>query len=272
MNEAGSDATRSTGLYRNEPEEGRETMTDLTKNSIRTQEERGAVHPILFQPPMVRALIAGTKTQTRRLLKPQPPADSGPLTWTAYHPTKVDRHGEEYPGPLTLGASSEDGSFATPIRITPGDRLWVREAWRADEAVDVLRPRDMSPALPICYEADRHERESNAVRFKAGKLRPSMFMPRWASRLTLAVTDVRVQRLLEISRDDAIAEGLTQLPASGRWVVERGDQYFGLADHDPRSVYSMLWERINGEGSSFKNPWVVAYSFRVERRNIDAAP
>lgn len=232
-------------------------------------------HPILFQPPMVRALLAGTKTQTRRLLKPQPPADSGPLTWTAYNPTKVDRHGEEYPGPLTLGASSEDGSFVAPIRITLGDRLWVREAWRADEAVDAMRPRDMSPALPIRYEADRHERESIAIRFKPGRLRASMHMPRWASRLTLTVTDIRVQRLQDISEEDARAEGVERL-RSGRGYYDprygHGEVRFGHWFDLAKDAYSCLWEQIHGAGAWGKNPWVVAYSLRVEHRNIDTAP
>ena len=86
--------------------------------------------------------------------------------------------------------------------------------------------------------------------------RSSIHMPRWASRLTLLVTDVRVQRLQEISRGDAMSEGCT-FPN-----MAKGD--------DPRQWYAELWEQINGRGSWDANPWVVALTFAVQRRNIDA--
>jgi hypothetical protein len=92
--------------------------------------------------------------------------------------------------------------------------------------------------------------------------KPSIHMPRKASRIALNVTEVRIERLQDISVQDAQAEGLLKLNASGRFVVEQGDQYFGLADSDPREVFKLLWERINGEGSWGSNPWVWAVEFR----------
>lgn len=262
-------------------------MTDLTKNSTRTQEERGTVHPILFQPPMVRALLAGTKTQTRRLLKPQPPSDSGPLTWTAYHPTKVDRRGEEYPGPLTFGASSEDGSFATPIRIRPGDRLWVREnvqavidaeehdaiRYLADGHIERSRAETAAEAERYAQQLYCYRRRKGAPNRMTGVPVPSIHMPRWASRLTLTVTDVRVQRLQDISEWDARAEGAYVGKVSGRVADDQVTMVVaGVWFSTARGWYADLWDRINGTGSWDTNPWVVAYSFAVERRNIDAAP
>jgi len=175
--------------------------------------------PILFSAPMVRALLAGTKTQTRRLLKPQPAEDIG----------------------LTLAEN--------PIRFAAGDRLWVREAWRVPAQDDQVKPRDLIPQI-AGYEADCGTGFISAT----GRLRPGMFMPRWASRLTLHVTEVRVQRLQDISADDAEAEGVD---CSGPVAI---------------NCYRDLWNQINGAGSWDANPWVVAVSFTVERANIDHTP
>ncbi|HEV7323558.1 MAG TPA: hypothetical protein VGN91_00680 [Bosea sp. (in: a-proteobacteria)] len=209
--------------------------------------------PILFSGPMVQALLADRKTQTRRILKPQPGSD---------------------------GIYPDISSAKKALRIVRGDRLWVREAWRTSAGVDDVAPSRLEVpgggyGWPIWYDADSGEvtwrgSQTGGPSFTApGKLRPSMFMPRWASRLTLTVTEVRVQRLQELSAEDAAAEGLIQLSASKRWVIERGEQYFGCAHHDPRAVYEMLWERINGADSWAANPWVAAYTFTVERRNSD---
>ncbi|CAM5194425.1 ASCH domain-containing protein OS=Bosea thiooxidans OX=53254 GN=SAMN05660750_03292 PE=4 SV=1 [Bosea thiooxidans] len=198
----------------------------------------GRGRPILFSAPMVRALLAGTKTQTRRVFVPPAP----------YAPTDD----------ISVGVAV--GSIAPKIKV--GDRLWVREAWRTtgcDGRSDYLPPRDLQPH-PAWYEANGTAPAGELV----GKLRPSMFMPRWASRLTLTVTDARVQRLQDISEEDAEAEGYPskeQRATSG--VAEIRDAY-------PIAWYSWLWEQINGVGSWEANPWVAAYSFTVERRNIDA--
>lgn len=220
---------------------------------------RGRERPILFSAPMVRALLAGTKTQTRRILKPQPNGD-------------VIHYGWQAEG----GAFWTDQNFESRrIPIWTGDRLWVREAWACHWSTDDQKPSDIDPRLwSVRYFADDHicpaQADGSVARLDQFKRkRPSMFMPRWASRLTLTVSDVRVQRLQEISREDAASEGLTQLPATKRWVVAKGDQYFGMAHRDPRVVYEILWEQINGAGSWAANPWVAAYTFTVERRNID---
>lgn len=86
-------------------------------------------------------------------------------------------------------------------------------------------------------------------------------MPRWASRIQLEITKVGVQRLQEISSGDAVREGICQLPASGRYCINPGDQYFGGASHSAKEVYSWLWESIYGEGSWQANPWVWVIEF-----------
>ena len=133
-----------------------------------------------------------------------------------------------------------------------------RTAYAMSDGVHrTLRPDDSHDAA--VYAADWE-------RSNPGRWRPSIHMPRWASRITLEITGVRAQRLNDCSAADAAAEGLIKLPASGRYVVEQGDQYFGAASHDPREVYAWLWEHINGVGSWAANPWV----WIVEIKRIEA--
>jgi hypothetical protein len=196
---------------------------------------------------MVQAILReirnpGTgKTQTRRVLKPQPSGDVYRFGWSA-----------------AQGATwaDQNGGFNN-LPFWAGDKLWVREAWRAERSWDNRPPRDLFAADPIWTEADGEWSDivSPSNGFTIGKLRPSMFMPRWASRITLDVTDVRVQRLQEISVDDAIAEGR---PKGGEFLSSR-------------RWFRTLWDSLNadrGFGWSY-NPWVVAITFRPHLCNID---
>ena len=217
--------------------------------------------PIIFSAPMVRALLEGRKTQTRRVLKPQP--------WDGARYTGIHfAHNE----PDTWFFNSPIGPFKTPVRWEVGDRLWVREthallprtAYRGSVGTGTIaqmeHPRDGYSAAVFREGFDR----SGAPRW-----RPSIHMPRWASRITLTVTDERVQRLQEINEADAAAEGGLQL-RSGRWVTAQGEQYAGLACHSARGWFSQLWDQIHGPGAWDANPWVVALTFTVARQNIDA--
>ena len=191
--------------------------------------------PIIFSAPMVQALLAGRKSQTRRILKPP------------------------------YGTLEYSGGMWTPIctKFFPGDRLYVREAWRAAPAYDDLAPSAMGGEEPIRYEADGvwEAWGWTMPNGPGGRLRPSIHMPRWASRLTLAVTDVRVQRLQDISEADARAEGV-----SDEWADT--ELYFQTNPY--RYGFSALWNSIHGPDAWGANPWVVAVSFDVIRGNIDA--
>lgn len=186
--------------------------------------------PILFSAPMVRALLAGTKTQTRRTLNPQPH-----LIGT------------------TGSYIGKDGKWHK-LRIAVGDRLYVREHWRTHAMFDAIAPRDLQ-ARSIHYCSDGE--------INSGKHRQAMHMPRWASRLTLTVTDVRVERLQDINAQDCWAEGCSRPDMTrclGSEVTIRDNA---------RNEYRKIWEGINGEGSWGANPWVVCYSFSVAKGNID---
>lgn len=215
-----------------------------------------ADRPILFSGPMVKALLDGRKTQTRRVVKRAP---WGPRNYTA-DDFRVAENGALQMQDIFGGAWRD-----VPLRFSKGDRLYVRETWAEVGSYDpglIITRADYPSCVPRGYE--------NVPPADEIKWRVSIHMPRQASRLTLTVTDVRVQRLQECSKEDAAAEGLIKLPATGRYVVAKGDQYFGFAHFDPRVVYAYLWDCINGEGSWDANPWVVAVTFTVERRNIDA--
>lgn len=193
--------------------------------------------PILFSPPMVRELLAGTKTQTRRVLKPQPTAfqDIG----------------------LVLAEN--------PLRIAVGDRLWVRETLRFDFRRARWEYCDSAACGPGIIEVPRLDRWPLGIVV-------SIHMPRQASRLTLTVTDVRVQRLQDISEADAVAEGCKVIRES--CYVFGGTAYdrSGLCHSSPVAAYSILWDHINGAGSWDANPWVAVYAFTVARGNIDTPP
>lgn len=220
--------------------------------------------PILFSAPMVRALIAGTKTQTRRILSPEPTGH-------------VWRYGWE----KDSGATWSDEAGSHKLRVWAGDRLYVREAWRVHEAYDGHSPAKShkgKPVLPsfaaIAYEADLPL--PNGV----GKVRQAMHMPKWASRITLIVEDVKIERLQDISEEDAIAEGIEPVHderSPGKTFWKDYECYPDKTPHAhavapfvlPSRSYCSLWEEINGHGSWIDNPWVVAYIFRRIMGNID---
>ena len=196
--------------------------------------------PIKFAAPMVRALLEGRKTQTRRLLKAKPGMTLADCA--------VDAGG----GRLELPVDKLLVPYAT------GDRLWVREAWAHDAPdLDTCRRGVESDGIVYgpYYLADLRPSDRATLRG-----RPSIHMPRWASRLTLTVTDVRVQRLQEISEADARAEGLMPI-----WSGDMNEGPSQFADE----VFADLWNSLHGPDAWAANPWVVALTFTVERRNID---
>lgn len=201
--------------------------------------------PILFSSPMVRALLDGTKTQTRRVMKPQPRRVDGGVPF----------------GDAPAWAHAMPGSAVMRCPYGKrGDRLWVREAYRFLGVHDHVPPREVSSG-PVWYEAQ------DDVPFhpsEFGKLRPSMFMPRWASRITLEVTGVRVERLQDISEADAIAEGVDRFPGLRLDDDAAAFNRIGPFDNDsfPIARYAVLWESINGPKSWDANPWVWAVEFK----------
>ncbi|WP_422057752.1 hypothetical protein [Sphingomonas sp.] len=231
---------------------------------------------------MVRALLDGRKTQTRRIMKVQPPKNedfpgscfgvgrkvADGVKWVSLnqypslpkHPTKWDLDG-------SVGVARAAGfPMEYDARFAVGDRLWVKETWRGHKSWDDQKPSEILACTRVWHEADRDNCDQH------GKIRVAIFMPRWASRITLLVTDVRVERLQDCSEADAIAEGIEARGMGSLWGwIDYLETNPNLTRHfaDPRRSYESLWDRINGPGAWEANPWVVAVTFEVVRGNID---
>ncbi len=225
-------------------------MTDLIAR-LEAAEAPVKERPILFSGPMVRALLDGRKTQTRRVIKPQP--DS------------VKNFGRAVPyrrasPPQDMASAKYEVPIVCPYGA-PGDRLWVKETHAIVPRTAYAMSDGVQQTLKPGDDHDAAVYAAGCERSKPGRWRPSIHMPRWASRLTLEITEVRVERLLDCSDADAQAEGLMWV-TPGMWSVDRTLPIIG---HDARRVYFELWEHINGAGSSAANPWVWAVSFNVLR-------
>lgn len=215
--------------------------------------------PILFSGAMVRAILAGEKTQTRRVVKPQP--------------ARVVEVGGAY--------FSDDHSSA---RIhcpygQPGDRLWVRETWQTGMGADgpQITYKATPDYFPIdawdgpdegigpsfnydkCPGATWHTNLSDLIAGAEGNWRPSIFMPRWASRITLEITGVRVERLQNISEADARAEGAKSMDiVTGRQTLDPNSRQGSYIAH-----YRAIWDSINAKTAPWaSNPWVWVIEFK----------
>ena len=214
---------------------------------------------IIFTGDSVPLILADLKGQTRRVLKPQPIIDG---LYYEYKDIPWLKTGD--PSPF-IGHLCPYGQ--------PGDRLWVRETWRA---VELDNGND-----GILYKADNHFKsiensqaaadlwcDAYADRKYGNKWRPSIFMPRWASRILLEVTDVRVERVQEISDEDARKEGVQDICHCGDYIESHGYH----SGHSPTPMdgyaaneFSILWDSINAKrGYPWEsNPWVWVVGFKM---------
>lgn len=210
--------------------------------------------PILFSAPMVRAILAGTKTQTRRVVKQQitPLADG-----SSWH--QFDHRGSNYRMNLRNGTVSQWSPLLQFCPYgQPGDRLWVREAWMDLQGTGIERVTGDPSRYAYAADTPPGSHGDECRKNYGLKWRPSIHMPRSASRITLEITSVRVERLQDISEPDAQAEGC----ALG-CMTPTGDDS-GSAIYGPGG-YLALWESINGPSSWEANPWVWVVEFkRVE--------
>jgi len=223
--------------------------------------------PILMSAPMVRAILENRKTQTRRLVTeaqdmhiqwcgggPDEERAERDGVWLTYGDT-VDDNGKDTGQQWRLYSAEYPEEGCIPLGQlygAVGDQLWVRETW-ANIALTGYSP-------VYFYRADGDGLPPRDDRATHNKWRPSIFMPREASRITLEITGLHLERLNDISCEDAKAEGLS-------WVGDGGTPYGipGMAESwsaDPRISYRALWESINGPGSWARNPWVWVIEFK----------
>ena len=222
--------------------------------------------PIIFSAPMVRALLAGTKTQTRRAVKLKPHQ-------------QIEEREDGAPWPWMYDNERNADAWLVCPYGQPGDRLWVRETFQYRGAsydghgIDESEwfrcygkggaPDNWDPMYPAGWKPSRHmsvramtepaDQEDGVTSWITKKI-PSIHMPRWASRITLEVTSVRVERLQDISEADAAAEGVHTDP-----------------DCPAYDAYQALWEQINGKGSWDANPWVWVLDFKHVAQEVGAA-
>lgn len=209
--------------------------------------------PILFSKSMVRALLAGTKTQTRRICKP---AMAHSLSHVVEVPDPQER-GQVYNG-TTFGDEEGSIQFTSPYGGVR-DRLWVREShwWFKDEC------DHETGYYPPALTADDVEYRADGESKRHG-WRPSIHMPRWASRILLEITAVRVERLQDISEQDAAAEGVATW-APGALSPES-------LNADPSDQFRWLWCSINGPDSWGANPWVWVVEFKRVQQASSGRP
>jgi len=215
--------------------------------------------PILFSAPMVRAILEGRKAQTRRIVRKQFATDAEPAEVSATSP-----EGWQISGHSGLWWDDAVACIDDAIRCPygqPGDRLWVRETWRyTASTLEESRAitEDITSGIAVDWRAtyiDRCMKELGFSREEAEMAddfetwRPSIHMPRWASRILLEVTGVRVERLQDISEADANAEGCDEPARDQDWT-------------QCRRWYRSLWDQINGTGSWEANPWVWVIEFK----------
>lgn len=252
--------------------------------------------PIIFSGPMVRAILDGRKTQTRRVMKPQPNPEhwQTPIQCGWYEPMVV-RRGMQEPGPPLYGFANEDEGWKCPYGA-PGDRIWVRETWqqtrpkRSGERFTLRTPTQGCGDVHYAASPETYGEEPP-------KWRSPIHMPRWASRITLEITDVRVQRVQEISGQDCYFEGcvpdweafedatydqdgweepeefIEECENECDWINygrkpvhsnEHKQWEHNRLNYALRLAYRSLWDSLNqkrGHGWG-ANPWVWAITFR----------
>ncbi|EFO33804.1 PmgT [Roseibium sp. TrichSKD4] len=248
------------------------------------------VRDTLFTGSMVIGLLEDRKRQTRRvmnkLLRFGPITEFGPSDTRGYDWHFRDREMRWH-----------DLRHDKLLKVLPyqvGDLLYVREAWKTFVSLDKVKPSELlndkrgagilyladNAGLSLSANGERHESQVREDLNAFGRLRPGMHMPRWASRITLKVTDVRVQRLQEISEKDAKAEGVCA------WVESQAKYPWGdISDPlrhlmvkntfgNAKTAFNCLWDSLNGDRDAGiyawdANPWVVAVSFEVIKANVD---
>lgn len=204
-------------------------------------------HPILFSTNMVNAILAGNKTQTRRIIKPQPDCNGvrymqhPPLDWEQYYKEKWKPYMYDTEEGESIAINCPYGGV--------GEYLWVRESFCKNLSEEV-----------VIYKADYPNEKF--------KWTPSIFMSRKQSRIILKVNNIRVQRIHDITEKDAFAEGIQWLNNGNcedcfQWTSDKQSWFDYYAD-----CYKYLWNSINGKDSWNSNPWVWVITFKVTKKGM----
>lgn len=241
--------------------------------------------PILFSGPMVRRILGGSKTVTRRIVSGENAPDPGRM-WDDCLCHEI--HPDDTPCVICYARFRRCPASA-------GDRLWVRETWRTVAGVDSVKPVDLRDDAPIWYDADDPDGERRAGDFglvfsgsyqtedgwtKIGKGRPAIFMQRRFARLALDVVSVRAERLHDITDEDAVREGIRRFPDIPRGTPSNDCRWSWQdappdTDHclsTPRWAFANLWNHLHGAGAWDANPWVWRIEFTARPGRLAEVP
>lgn len=235
------------------------------------------VRPIIFSGPMIRALLGGAKTQTRRVLKlPKKTHSGGPIY---EHPKMggwaattiggggcftIAKDGERMPVPEVPAIWHQTTGTCIALPYVVGDLLYVREAWARTSVAPIVETIDRPW---VVY------RECDNQTDYGGPWKPSIHMPREFSRITLKVTGVKVERVQDISEEDAKAEGVRLMrDGGGTFVGREGPGRMVTPWPTAKEAFADLWDSINADRGYgwLANPWVVCVSFEVIKANVDS--
>ena len=224
--------------------------------------------PILFSGPMVRAIMEGRKTMTRRIVKP------------IIANCLEDGWGGEQQIYWTRDDEPIEATRLCPYGASD-DRLWIKEAWRTYENFNEFSPKEIEKMAknigyenawaPIQYEADQTRINWLDRQYGPGRYRHARFMPKWASRILLEIINIRVERLQDITEEEAIAEGIEPIPFADSKkkdnmftvTTPEGDKYnYSSNFKTAKEAFKALWQSINGPGSWEQNPWVWVIEFK----------
>ena len=223
------------------------------------EDEKMKEYPLLLKSEMVRAILEGRKTQTRCPIVPQPILIDS-RTWEWPYPSTFDEEKNKW-----ILSKASWGKNIDPancmINFCPwqvGDRLWVRETWRVDRLNESIKSNNLESGQWVQYKSD-----NDIWATYPGRWRPSIHMPRWASRITLEITNIRVERIQEISEEDVIAEGFNSTTWNGELTIFRPPAN-GFDDIPATQYFMDFWDSIYApKGYGWKdNPWVWVREFR----------
>lgn len=221
--------------------------------------------PILFNGDMVRAILEGRKTQTRRVIKVFVQSEYEPELFHTMKrlPRDIETSGRviKKSSLVSFSVNKDDMPKHCPFGFV-GDLLWVRESFRISTIDDYCDTAMTVRIGEVFYAAND----------KAGKYKPSIHMPRTASRITLEIIGVRVERLQDISEEDALAEGVSMVGEYGGAFDTSYRNYMTTEEHtfSATDSFTTLWQSINGAGSWDENPWVWVIEFTPHLMNVDA--
>lgn len=213
----------------------------VTQSAVKSKEKSIRLHA-----QEVHGIVTGRQSQLRRVLTPQPPEGWSPIAVEEYRPAIVDRYDmiTEAKTPI-FGAYDEDWGLAFPFG-RPGDRIWGKESWNYFGGEEYLYQQEINS---VAYRASH-----SSSYWTPDRWWPAVTMPRWASRLTLEITGVRVERLQDISEDDAIAQG-AQCAGFPAALTNRG-------------AFGMWWIKVKGRDSWSANPAVWVMDFKVDQMGV----